>query len=588
MASVDKKHNANKHDEVQSPTNNDNSYGDVTALMRLASDKYRHGDEAGAEHLFEQVLSINPHSVDANYNLGVAAEQHGDLAKALSYYRAALQAAPSDTDIAAAVDSIKHRLQRQKMVASLWQKPGTLGADGARTFDLTNCSLSIDAPALKDYLVPYPIRTTDGKTGWITCINADQGELNTPAYGDGRIYLGEGKGSSFIDAFDSNNGKLLWHTKLADSSPTCGVYSHGNCAFNTDQSCNILDGATGKIRCSQNLPSLSTMPAIANGSLYVTWEGKDPFGQTAPMRHDDFLTLPPKSLAHEFEQRHPLAFALEDCLLGGSVVGLPLAAKMESEQLNENPHCTGCLACISMQSSSHSWIVDLPGTPVTAPVVIGDKVYVTCQTWRESYILNDLWIIKGVLLCIDANTGAILWRSRAGNMDRAPLIFHDHIIGVKDHNNSRRVDADASADFGDPLPITHEQPACLHGMLITTKGPVVEAREIVTGKLVWQDRFDGLSVDGGFCSPAVGRDNIYLVSKDGYIVSLRSTDGAILFAYATHQPVSYEPCLANGNVYVSTANGLLISLKTANKDADGWYAWGGNSEHTCGAGRLGG
>ncbi|MGI0135252.1 MAG: PQQ-binding-like beta-propeller repeat protein, partial [Candidatus Micrarchaeaceae archaeon] len=231
----------------------------------------------------------------------------------------------------------------------------------------------------------------------------------------------------------------------------------------------------------------------------------------------------------------------------------------------------------------------LPGTPVTAPVVIGDKVYVTCQIWRE-YMSDSSWIIKGVLLCIDANTGAIAWRSRAGNMDRAPLIFHDQIIGANDHHDRRRgKSAPGFLDLElDRRSIPHQQPACLDGMLITTKGPVVEAREIVSGKLVWQDRFDGLSVDGGFCSPTVGRDNIYLVSKDGCILSLRSTDGAILFAYATHQPVSYEPCLANGNVYVSTANGLLISIKTGNKDADGWYDWGGDSEHTCGAGRLGG
>jgi len=37
--------------------------------------------------------------------------------------------------------------------------------------------------------------------------------------------------------------------------------------------------------------------------------------------------------------------------------------------------------------------------------------------------------------------------------------------------------------------------------------------------------------------------------------------------------------LYNGNVYVSTAQGTLICLKTANKDADGWYEWGGNAQH---------
>jgi len=40
-----------------------------------------------------------------------------------------------------------------------------------------------------------------------------------------------------------------------------------------------------------------------------------------------------------------------------------------------------------------------------------------------------------------------------------------------------------------------------------------------------------------------------------------------------------QPALALGNIYVGTANGLLICLKTGDPDADGWYAWGGNAQH---------
>ncbi len=39
------------------------------------------------------------------------------------------------------------------------------------------------------------------------------------------------------------------------------------------------------------------------------------------------------------------------------------------------------------------------------------------------------------------------------------------------------------------------------------------------------------------------------------------------------------PALAKGNVYAGTSDGRLICLKTGNKDADGWYAWGGNAQH---------
>ena len=37
--------------------------------------------------------------------------------------------------------------------------------------------------------------------------------------------------------------------------------------------------------------------------------------------------------------------------------------------------------------------------------------------------------------------------------------------------------------------------------------------------------------------------------------------------------------LVKGNIYAGTSNGLLICLKTGDKDADEWYACGGNAQH---------
>jgi len=51
------------------------------------------------------------------------------------------------------------------------------------------------------------------------------------------------------------------------------------------------------------------------------------------------------------------------------------------------------------------------------------------------------------------------------------------------------------------------------------------------------------------------------------------------FSYAMKAPIMFQPALAKGNVYAGTSDGRLICLKTGNKDADGWYAWGGNSQH---------
>jgi hypothetical protein len=41
----------------------------------------------------------------------------------------------------------------------------------------------------------------------------------------------------------------------------------------------------------------------------------------------------------------------------------------------------------------------------------------------------------------------------------------------------------------------------------------------------------------------------------------------------------FQPALVEGSVCVGTGDGLLICLQTNNKDADGWYGWGGNAQH---------
>ena len=63
------------------------------------------------------------------------------------------------------------------------------------------------------------------------------------------------------------------------------------------------------------------------------------------------------------------------------------------------------------------------------------------------------------------------------------------------------------------------------------------------------------------------------------MVSVRQSDGEVGFSYALGKAMAFQPALANGNVYAGTINGLVICLRTQNKDADGWYEWGGNAQH---------
>ena len=70
-----------------------------------------------------------------------------------------------------------------------------------------------------------------------------------------------------------------------------------------------------------------------------------------------------------------------------------------------------------------------------------------------------------------------------------------------------------------------------------------------------------------------------LVRAAEKVLAVRQEDGKVAFSYAFSQPMSFQPALAKGNIYVPTNDGHLICLKTTSADADGWTAWGGNAQH---------
>jgi len=120
------------------------------------------------------------------------------------------------------------------------------------------------------------------------------------------------------------------------------------------------------------------------------------------------------------------------------------------------------------------------------------------------------------------------------------------------------------------------------GQILNAQGNYINSVRAADGKQTWQaEVFGSPAARGGqvFSPPAVGHDYLYLAGAAGYLVSVRQSDGGVGFSYAMKAPIAFQPVLAKGNVYAGTSDGRLICLKTGNKDADGWYAWGGNAQH---------
>jgi outer membrane protein assembly factor BamB len=120
------------------------------------------------------------------------------------------------------------------------------------------------------------------------------------------------------------------------------------------------------------------------------------------------------------------------------------------------------------------------------------------------------------------------------------------------------------------------------GQMMNAQGRFLNCMRAIDGKFAWRAEVKGAGITSDaqvFSPPAVGSLNIYLCSAQGHVLSVSQRDGKVGFLYLLKQPVTFQPALAQGNVYVGTANGLLICLRTGDRDADGWYGWGGNAQH---------
>lgn len=126
------------------------------------------------------------------------------------------------------------------------------------------------------------------------------------------------------------------------------------------------------------------------------------------------------------------------------------------------------------------------------------------------------------------------------------------------------------------------RPAHNGDSLFNAQGKYLNSVNAKDGKARWQAELAGAHVTNTaqvFAPPALGRDYMYLAGSNGVLVSVRQKDGAMGFSYAIGKPIAFQPALAKGNIYLGTADGSLICLKTGSTDADGWYSWGGNAQH---------
>jgi Ca-activated chloride channel family protein len=450
-----------------------------------------------------------------------------------------------------------------------------------------SAAVNVNLPATARDLAAASFETSDGRTGWVLRLPGGR-PIATPAYADGMLFVGGGYGSHEFYAVDAETGRIIWQIQTGDDGPTAAVVADGMVAFNTE-SCTlvVVYERSGRVVWQEWLGDpLMSQPAIDKGVLFMA----HPANTGRAVKPAQFHPRPAspggshRLLAAELSTgRH-----IWEQQISGDVITAPVI----SDGTVYFTTFDGTSYALNAADGSVVWVKANAAT--SAPVIAYGQLYET----RKVQAGKDT--VEG-LARVDANKGGardkeLIAKSKAeylkeGNgggvaLSAQAVTSLDSAVGFAAAPSSAQL-AKANGAVGvnsvaGAWAYQGSRAAVSKGQILNAQGNYINSVRASDGKQSWQaEVVNGRTAAGGqvFSPPAVGRDYMYLAGAAGYLVSVRQSDGGVGFSYAMKAPIAFQPALAKGNVYAGTSDGRLICLKTGNKDADGWYAWGGNAQH---------
>jgi Ca-activated chloride channel family protein len=461
-------------------------------------------------------------------------------------------------------------------------------------------ALELVLPEIEKDLTPVAFTTPDGKTGWVVAIPSRL-PIATPAYDKGRLFVGGGYGSHEFYAFDAETGAVAWQIKTGDDGPTAAVVEDDLVAFNTE-SCTVIvcNAGTGDVVWQEWLGDpLMSQPAISKGRLYIAYPG----GQRAPAQSTENGAAEPTAAGHRL--------LCADLRTGKHLWDQPITSDVIAAPVVDDDKLyftcfDGTAFCMEAGDGKLVWKKENAGT--SAPLVAGGRLLLTVRHGAEQ--------AHEALASVDytgSTAGAAVVRTRSApapyleaararvtGIDEEDEAELDAGVGFADAPVAAGLDA-ASKNVGVSSVVggwafQGSRAAFANDRLFNAQGSTLNCVIGIGGRAGrfaaagagggagggWRATLSGQGVDENaqvFAPPSMGARNMYLAGGLGHVASVRQEDGKVEFLYATGRPMVFQPALANGNVYVGTADGLLICLRTGDDDADDWHMWGGNAQH---------
>jgi outer membrane protein assembly factor BamB len=395
--------------------------------------------------------------------------------------------------------------------------------------------------------------------------------------------------SEQIYAYEARTGKPVWGLDLHDDGPSSPACDREVCVVSTE-SCTMFAIAadTGKHLWSYWLGDpLTSAPSIANGRVFASY----PTGQTA----DEGKPRPPGA--------------------------------------------SHALAAFDLRSGKILWQMWLDSDVMSAPVAVGEFVYVTTfagtvikaeqATGKVRYAMKARATSAPVVQFASDGVEQMYYTRRGEEAEDSDGA--DEMIIRADHNDPETkyqaakkkadyidkdvqsktdfaadsVEDDAANGFSGDAPAAANASAAYYNVgagrvssmqsfqgsrvlhmgkhNVNTMGDEVIGTDADTGKTLWTYKLAGdVRKDGGFLgtAPLAAGKSVLFGTLSGEVIRVDPTSGKRTATWKVGAKVRSQPVVADGWIYVGTEDGKLIAIDTKDKSITGWPTWGGNAART--------
>ncbi|MBX3275001.1 MAG: PQQ-binding-like beta-propeller repeat protein [Sandaracinaceae bacterium] len=442
---------------------------------------------------------------------------------------------------------------------------GVAGAVDGAAAPRPEAPIPADIVALSSRMRPRPLAipptrpgntnrfTFDGhRRGWLARVPGSQALL-TPAYADGKVYLGGGFGSSQFYAYNARSGDPLWAASAPDGGPTAAIVEDDRVMFNTE-SCTLF-----------------AIHADTGEHLWRRWLGDPLMGQPASGSGMVFS-------GHVIDRRSP--GGLGAGTTGWGVGGGRRYGFTAMRANDGRPRWTRAISADVMNGPI------LDGASVFFTTMDGDVYHLEQRSGRQRWRRNlgatsAPWLHGGEV--------HVTVRARAGDGDpaegareRTVVLSHARGETLREHDPVEAPFLRERADTGGVRAgwaYEGSRPTVVDGRSYQTIGNEVHCRDVRTGALLWRRQYTQDSSARAASPPAVAGGQLVFGTRQGQLFALDVDTGLTAWTYEVGEPIAAQPSIAHGWVYAATTQSGLVALEVADPAFDGWHMWGGSAGH---------